>query len=553
MIKITQKSSKAAVHPIHGKSDSLEDTVTISQSEYQDLLSKADFGRLAGGVAHNMNNKIGGALGYLELVLMLDQEKGILPQDYVDKLDNVLKSLGSLRNATKGIMGKSRNMSKKDVSEIDLNQIVESELQFFEGNDTLGEYNVIRQYDSGLQKVSGVQSDLCQAVQNLISNGIEAMYGQKKEESTLKLKTENNGEFVELTVVDTGCGIDEADYDKVFSPAFTTKTDEKKHGRIGNGLGTDYVRRIVEEHDGRIDFQSEKGRFTAFRITLPAVQQPEKQYTESSIEREKSIKNAVSKTGYLPAFSGIINQLTSLVNRESSIESISNYIEKDSALSAKVLQMANSAFYGYGERVDSIRKGAVRIGADELKRMSFDILAYRMFKSKSRKFDMDKYWEKSILSANVAYDLANEIEPDSKEKAYTAGLVSDIGKLIITERFPEEYEATLDRYQIKELGSEHEKETFGLTHEQVAAMYLEKKVRLSDDVVEAVGTHHEIDDNSSMLQKILYVSGKLADMSDDTENIYDTAVQYLGINRDKCNEIYEKSLERVGMIQDSVL
>ena len=118
---------------------------------------------------------------------------------------------------------------------------------------------VIRNYEA-LPVIGGYPDDLNQVWTNLIHNSIQAM----DLKGTLTTTTRNEGEYVSVSIADTGCGIEPDIRDKIFEPFFTTK----KQGE-GSGLGLDIVKRIVEKHEGTITFASELGQGTEFIIRLP--------------------------------------------------------------------------------------------------------------------------------------------------------------------------------------------------------------------------------------------------------------------------------------------
>jgi two-component system NtrC family sensor kinase len=118
---------------------------------------------------------------------------------------------------------------------------------------------VIRNYET-LPVIEGYPDDLNQLWTNLIHNSIQAM--DLKGKLTITAKVE--GEYISVSIADTGCGIEPDIRDKIFEPFFTTK----KQGE-GSGLGLDIVKRIVEKHEGIITFTSELGQGTEFIIKLP--------------------------------------------------------------------------------------------------------------------------------------------------------------------------------------------------------------------------------------------------------------------------------------------
>ena len=107
--------------------------------------------------------------------------------------------------------------------------------------------------------VSGDPVRLKQVFLNLVKNSIEAMTNG----GSLLIETGLSDKRAEITVTDDGCGIPEKDREKIFSPFFTSK-------RQGTGLGLCISKRIVEEHKGSsFSVESEEGKGTAFRVSLP--------------------------------------------------------------------------------------------------------------------------------------------------------------------------------------------------------------------------------------------------------------------------------------------
>ena len=128
-----------------------------------------------------------------------------------------------------------------------------------------------------MPQMYGMPSELSQILANLISNGVEAMYGKLAADSILTISTKYDSEKnnIELRVKDTGCGIDKENLENIFEPQFTTKTDIEKHGRIGNGIGMDYVKRAVEDNKGYIEIDSEKSKYTIVKVIFPAIKDVE--------------------------------------------------------------------------------------------------------------------------------------------------------------------------------------------------------------------------------------------------------------------------------------
>ena len=119
--------------------------------------------------------------------------------------------------------------------------------------------NVVKEYDP-VPEILGYSDQLNQVWTNLIINSVQAMNGK----GTLTLGLKRKGDFVNVSIKDTGCGIPENIQKKIFEPFFTTKISGE-----GSGLGLDIIKRILEEHGGQISFETEINNGTTFHIYLP--------------------------------------------------------------------------------------------------------------------------------------------------------------------------------------------------------------------------------------------------------------------------------------------
>jgi CheY-like chemotaxis protein len=132
------------------------------------------------------------------------------------------------------------------------------------------------EFAEDLLNVKAGAAQISRLVFNLINNGLDAMDGG----GTLKIRTENwyadhlsgnfaqvpQGEYVKLTISDTGCGIEREHLDHIFEPFFTTKTTDR---RRGSGLGLSVVHAVVQDHDGFIDISSRPSQGTSVYVYLP--------------------------------------------------------------------------------------------------------------------------------------------------------------------------------------------------------------------------------------------------------------------------------------------
>jgi PAS domain S-box-containing protein len=226
-------------------------------------------GQLAGGVAHDFNN----ILGVIQLQAgLLMAEKNISPQQ-LDFATEIEKATEKAANLTRQLLMFSRRQ-KRQTRDLDLNQSINEMTKML--RRTLGE-NIQLQFKFAMQPLI-VHADagmMDQVLMNLAINARDAMpkgglltietFAVDFDESVRARSAEARpGAFVCLSVTDTGCGIAPENQKRIFEPFFTTKDVGK-----GTGLGLSTVFGIVHLHQGWIEFQSEVGRGTTFRIYLP--------------------------------------------------------------------------------------------------------------------------------------------------------------------------------------------------------------------------------------------------------------------------------------------
>ncbi|MGD8328191.1 MAG: ATP-binding protein [Acidobacteriota bacterium] len=228
-------------------------------------------GRLAGGVAHDFNNILTGITGYVELVLAEIDE----PQARRD-LEQVRQFSDRAAGLTHQLLAFSRRQPLT-VSIVDLNELVGATTDLIER--LIGE-DVELTFSPGVD-LAAVKADagqIEQVLMNLAVNSRDAM----PDGGRLTIETSNHhldqdyarrhtavtpGDYVVLSVSDTGIGMDEETRARIFEPFYTTKEQGK-----GTGLGLSTVYGIVKQHDGNVWVYSEPGRGTCFKIYLPVAQ-----------------------------------------------------------------------------------------------------------------------------------------------------------------------------------------------------------------------------------------------------------------------------------------
>lgn len=216
-------------------------------------------GRLASGVAHEINNPLGVILGFAEGILF-DLKAG---DPLEDPLRQIEKETIRCRDLVQDLLTFSR-VSRSEREPLDLNQTVESALSLIKAEARLHNVEIVTSLAPNLPPVLGTPNQIQQVVINLSNNALDAM----SDHGTLTVKTdllkEEKLTWVTLSVIDTGSGIPADVLSRIFEPFFTTKPIGK-----GTGLGLGLVHEIVQKHSGTIQVESRPGH-TVFLVKFPA-------------------------------------------------------------------------------------------------------------------------------------------------------------------------------------------------------------------------------------------------------------------------------------------
>jgi two-component system NtrC family sensor kinase len=217
----------------------------------------ASLGKLAAGIAHEINNPLGGVLIYSSL-MMED-----LPQEDLKRGDlaRIVQEAGRCKEIVKSLLEFARQTEPK-VEPTDINRAITEGLFFLENQALFHNIRIIKELDPFLPFVKGNAGQLKQVFMNIIVNAAEAIHGSGTLTITTSAAPDRKSVLVEFT--DTGEGIPEENLTRIFDPFFTTKDVGKG---TGLGLATSYG--IVEEHGGKIRVKSKVGEGTTFTIELP--------------------------------------------------------------------------------------------------------------------------------------------------------------------------------------------------------------------------------------------------------------------------------------------
>ncbi len=221
----------------------------------------ASLGMLAAGVAHEINNPLGGILSLTALTL-----EDMKPDDPDrESLQEVLRQSERCRDIVRGLLQFSRQ-SQAALEPVDLNKTLEETLALVTKQAQFFNIHLIRDWDPQLPAVLADRSQMQQVLLNMLMNAVQAM----AERGTLTIVTRGNPAegCVEVRISDTGHGIPPEQIDRIFDPFFTTKASAH-----GTGLGLSIAYGIVRKHNGTITVESQVGRGSTFTISLPIAPQ----------------------------------------------------------------------------------------------------------------------------------------------------------------------------------------------------------------------------------------------------------------------------------------
>jgi len=218
----------------------------------------ASLGKLAAGVAHQLNNPLGG----ITLFGQLMTEEYDLPDKCKQDLDRILADARRCKDIVKQLLQFSRQ-TRKELLGHDINQALLRTLFLLENQTLFQNITIKKELDENLPPIPVDILQMNQVFMNIILNAADAM----AEGGTLTLKTypSDMEEAVCIQIADTGMGIAADDLPHIFDPFFTTKEEGK-----GTGLGLSVAYGIVVDHGGRITASSTPGEGTVFVIELPS-------------------------------------------------------------------------------------------------------------------------------------------------------------------------------------------------------------------------------------------------------------------------------------------
>jgi HD-like signal output (HDOD) protein len=203
------------------------------------------------------------------------------------------------------------------------------------------------------------------------------------------------------------------------------------------------------------------------------------------------IDTIVSDSTKLFSLPTIFHKINEVVNDpESTFQDVAEIISQDVSLTARLLKIVNSSFFGFSERIDTITHAVSVIGSDQLRDLALGTYVIDAFKGMNQKsISMESFWKHSIAAGIASRIIAVYKRFENPERLYIAGMLHEVGRLIIFANFEKEVEKILEVYgKEEELLSNIERKQFGWNHALLGAEFL-KSWKLSESQIAAVKYH----------------------------------------------------------------
>ncbi len=205
------------------------------------------------------------------------------------------------------------------------------------------------------------------------------------------------------------------------------------------------------------------------------------------------LKALVQKVTDLPTLPAMMATITRLMqDPRTSAEDLGKAIATDPALVSKVLKLVNSAFYGFPGRISTITQAIVILGFSTIRNVVLTTSVLKAFTRKldQKGFDIESFWEHSLVTGAVARALALEREAGFIEETFIAGLLHDMGRIILSQKLSSEFEKVIAHRESKGgTWVEAEQSVLGLTHGEIGG-WLARKWNLPIPFVEVMRYHH---------------------------------------------------------------
>ncbi|UCD82310.1 MAG: HDOD domain-containing protein [Desulfobacterales bacterium] len=202
----------------------------------------------------------------------------------------------------------------------------------------------------------------------------------------------------------------------------------------------------------------------------------------------------IAKIDDLPTLPRTVLKITELVNDpKSSAKDLSRIITDDQVLTARLLKLVNSSFYGFPQRISTVTNAIVLLGFDAIRSLLLTTSVFDLFagRTKKRRRDQEKFWDHSLGCAVGAKVIGNYLRHDKIEELFVSGLLHDIGKIVEMQFLPDEFDKVTEVVNRQNsLMITAENQVLGFNHAEIGKL-LAEKWNLPIKLGQVIAHHHQ--------------------------------------------------------------
>jgi len=264
----------------------------------------------------------------------------------------------------------------------------------------------------------------------------------------------------------------------------------------------------------------------------------------------EELQDKIKTIANLPTLPHIASKLMKIISSpNTNADMVAALVAQDVSLSAKVLRLANSAFYGIPKSVNTLKSAVVVLGFKIIHTMVLSLTVFDMFgKNDSKKaiFDREAFWQHSLKCGTTARLLAQKRKqnmPLDPEEAFCAGLLHDVGKVVMEQYLHTDFHKALLYARAHRIsGFEAEKHVLGYTHSDVA-LWLTTSWSLPDEILQPLIYHHEPDSAQNCSDSVILChTADILSHADDEFDVNELLPQIkaVGITPQELTDIIQK-------------
>lgn len=210
----------------------------------------------------------------------------------------------------------------------------------------------------------------------------------------------------------------------------------------------------------------------------------------AGVTANTDLQQLIETLGDLPSSPAIVSAVIGMAtDLDTDLSDLGRVLSADEGLTAKVLRLSNSSFYGRSKQIGTVEDAIRTLGYYTLRSLVVASSSHALFKQKDLTRFLPVLWDHSLATAVAARHLGRMLRHPSTEEAFIAGLLHDVGKLVLTQKTPRAFIRVQTSITKNGQWCHFEKEEFGFTHVDVGVAMLEQW-NLPTEIVEAIALHH---------------------------------------------------------------